>query len=183
MIGEFEGYWSEHKQTAFEQLCKDEKIVPERLEKLVQYYVFANRPPKLLDIGKALSIKPKILERKTILARVADKIQDFISTFIEENLPKLQPGENVIGEFEGYWSKHKQTAFKQLCADEKIVPEQLEKLVQYYVFANRLPKLQDIGKALSIKPKILERKTILARVCDKIQNFIDTFIEGMGGSV
>lgn len=70
-----------------------------------------------------------------------------------------------------------------MCADEKIVPEKLEKLVQYYVFANRLPKLQDIGKALSIKPKILERKTILARVCDKIQNFIDTFIEGMGGSV
>lgn len=48
---------------------------------------------------------------------------------------------------------------------------------------NRLPKLQDSEKALSIKPKILERKTILARVGDKIQNFIDTFFEGMGGSV
>ena len=48
---------------------------------------------------------------------------------------------------------------------------------------NRLPEIQDIGKALSIKPKILERKTILSRVCDKIQNFIDTFIEGNGGSV
>ena len=48
---------------------------------------------------------------------------------------------------------------------------------------NRLPKLQDIGKAPSTRPKILERKTILSRVCDKIQNFIDTFIEGKGGSV
>lgn len=137
---------------------------------------------------KNLSPEEAKKRQKEIIDLVAGEVQlrskrELIEKFIEENLPKLQPGENVIGEFEGYWSKHKQTAFEQLCADEKIVPEKLEKLVQYYEFANRLPKLQDIGKALSIKPKILERKSILARVADKIQDFISTFIEGMGGSV
>jgi len=35
---------------------------------------------------------------------------------------------------------------------------------------------------LSYQPKVLERKTILGRVAEKIENFITTFIEGMGGS-
>jgi len=46
-----------------------------------------------------------------------------------------------------------------------------------------LPRDKEIADALSFKPKILERKTILERVADKIQTFIHTFIEGMGGSV
>ena len=102
---------------------------------------------------------------------------------VEDNLPKPQPNENVIDAFENYWSQHKQNAFSQLCADEIIQPKQLENLMQTYVFANRLPRDQGIVNALEFKPKIRERKSILARVGDKIQDFINTFIEGMGGSV
>jgi type I restriction enzyme R subunit len=92
----------------------------------------------------------------------------------------LKPKDNVIQEFENYWSENKQKAFETLCAEENIMPEQLEQIVKNYGFYNRLPKAQDIGNALSFKPKILERKTILQRVGDKIQDFINTFIEGMG---
>ncbi len=106
-----------------------------------------------------------------------------IEQFIEENMPKLKPTDNVITNFESYWTEHKKKAFEQLCADENMNPAQLEKLLQTYVFANRLPRDQEIVEALSFKPKILERKTILERVADKIQTFISTFIEGMGGSV
>ena len=63
------------------------------------------------------------------------------------------------------------------------VPEQLEKLLNDYTFAKRLPREQEIVSALSFKPKILQRKSIIERVGDKIKAFIDTFIEGMGGSV
>jgi len=102
---------------------------------------------------------------------------------IEENLPKLKPSDNVIGEFGEYWIKHKQKAFEALCHDEQIQPEQLQKLLQTYEFASRLPRPQEIKDALSYQPKVLERKTILGRVAEKIQAFIDTFVEGMGGSV
>ncbi len=106
-----------------------------------------------------------------------------IEEFIEENLPKLKPNDNVIRSFENYWSEHKQQAFEQLCTDENIIPEQFDKLLQTYQFANRLPRDQEIVKALSFQPKILERKSILERIADKIQDFINTYIEGMGGSV
>ena len=126
--------------------------------------------------------------QKEIIDLVAGEVQlrskrALIEEFIEENLPKLKPNDNVIAEFETYWSKHKQTAFEQLCADENIKPEQLEKLLQTYEFASRLPRDQEIVNALGFKPMILERKSILERVAVKIQTFIDTFIEGMGGSV
>ena len=126
--------------------------------------------------------------QKEIIDLVAGEVQlrskrALIEEFIEENLPKLKPTDNVITEFETYWSKHKQTAFDQLCADENIKPDQLEKLLQTYEFASRLPRDQEVVNALGFKPKILERKPILERVAIKIQTFIVTFIEGMGGSV
>lgn len=77
----------------------------------------------------------------------------------------------------------KMGAFVQLCRDEQIEPAQFEKLLQNYVFANRLPRDQEIVESLSFKPKILERKSILERIGDKIQAFIHTYVEGMGGSV
>jgi type I restriction enzyme R subunit len=126
--------------------------------------------------------------QKEIIDMVAGEVQLrskrlLIETFIENNLPKLQPNENVISAFEDYWSKHKQDAFEQLCADEKIQPEQLTKLLQTYEFASRLPRPQEIADSFTFKPKILERKSVLERVSIKIQEFITTFVDGMGGSV
>jgi type I restriction enzyme R subunit len=126
--------------------------------------------------------------QKEIIDLVAGEIQlrskrELIERFIDENLSKLQPTDNVIAAFESYWSAHRTTAFEQLCADEKIQPEQLQKLLQDYEYYNRMPRPQEIKEALRYQPRVLERKTILGRVAEKIQAFIDTFIEGMGGSV
>jgi type I restriction enzyme R subunit len=126
--------------------------------------------------------------QKAILDMLAGEVQlrskrKLIEAFIEDNLPKLKPDDNVIAEFESYWMRKRQSAFVQLCRDEQIEPAQFEKLLQNYVFANRLPRDQEIVESLSFKPKILERKSILERIGDKIQAFIHTYVEGMGGSV
>ena len=126
--------------------------------------------------------------QKEIIDLVAGEVQlrskrELIEKFIDDNLAQLKPTDNVITAFESYWSHHKETAFEQLCADEKIAPEQLQELLHDYEYYNRLPRPHEIKEALSYQPRVLERKTILGRVADKIQNFIDTFIEGMGGSV
>jgi type I restriction enzyme R subunit len=123
--------------------------------------------------------------QKEIIDLVAGEVQlrskrELIEKFIDENLPSLQPNVNVVNEFENYWSESKKRAFDNLCAEEKMLPAQLEQIVSNYGYYNRLPKTQDIASALSFQPKILERKTILQRVGDKIQDFINTFIDGMG---
>lgn len=126
--------------------------------------------------------------QKEIIDLVAGEVQlrskrQLIEQFIAENLPKLKTGEDVIAAFENFWNEQKQAAFTALCAEENLQSEAVHKLLNHYIFANRLPHDHEIGAALAFKPKILERKTILQRVSDKIQDFINTFIEGMGGSV
>lgn len=126
--------------------------------------------------------KQEILDMVTGDVQLRSK-RELIKAFIEENLPKLKPEENVITAFENYWRTHKKAAFAKLCEEEKIKPEELEKMLGTYAFANRRPREQEIGSALTFKPKILERKGIIQRIKEKISAFIDTFIEGMGGSV
>ena len=126
--------------------------------------------------------------QKEILDLVAGEVQlrskrDLIEKFIESNLPKLKPNANVVTEFEGYWAKHKQEAFEKLCADENIAADKFEKILQTYVFANRFPINHEVKAVLAYKPKILDNKSTIERVKDKIHNFIVTFIDGMGGSV
>ncbi|MCX6227567.1 MAG: type I restriction endonuclease subunit R [Bacteroidia bacterium] len=139
----------------------------------------------LVNLNKNLDPEEKQKRQKEIIDLVAGEVQlrskrELIEKFVAENLPSLKPNDNVISEFENYWTENKQKAFDALCAEENMLPEQLEQIVRNYGFYNRLPKQQDIGNALSFKPKILERKTILQRVGDKIQDFINTFIDGMG---
>jgi type I restriction enzyme R subunit len=126
--------------------------------------------------------------QKEILDMIAGEAQlrskrDLIKTFIDENIPKLKPNANVIKEFGKFWTEQQTKAFEQLCADEKIGPEELQKLLGTYTFANRMPRDQEIKESLSYKPKIGERKGILKRIAEKIRHFVDTFIEGMGGIV
>ncbi len=126
--------------------------------------------------------------QKEIIDLVAGEIQlrskrALIESFIEDNLPKLKSNDNIIQVFENYWTANKKEAFSKLCAEENLSPQELQKILNHYTFANRLPRDQEIVDTLNYKPKIRERKPIIERVADKIKSFIDTFVEGMGGSV
>jgi type I restriction enzyme R subunit len=127
-------------------------------------------------------------QQKEIIDLIASEVQlrskrKLIEDFISENLPKLTPNGNVLKEFENYWNEHKTNAFDKLCKEENLSPQKFESIVQTYVFANRLPRHQEIVDSLNFQPKILERKTLLERITLKIEEFITTFIDGMGGSV
>jgi type I restriction enzyme R subunit len=126
--------------------------------------------------------------QKEIIDLIAGEVQlrskrKLIEEFISDNLPKLTPNGNVLKEFESYWNEHKTNAFDKLCKEENLSPQKFESIVQTYVFANRLPRHQEIVDSLNFQPMILERKTLLERITLKIEEFITTFIDGMGGSV
>lgn len=125
--------------------------------------------------------------QKEILDLVAGEVQlrskrRLIEEFIEKTLPALKANENVISKFETYWGEHKTSAFKQLCAEENIAPDNLEKIIHEYEFANKFPRKNVIKSALTYQPRVIESKTIVERIAIKIRDFLDTYIEGMGGS-
>lgn len=79
----FDRYWGEQQVKAFNQLVSEENLAPEKTEKVIENYLFAERKP-LRD--EALELiegpKPGILERKKTGERIIAKIVNFVETFI-----------------------------------------------------------------------------------------------------
>ncbi|WP_394990715.1 type I restriction endonuclease subunit R [Emticicia sp.] len=102
-----------------------------------------------------------------------------IEKFINENIPNITDTNQVENEFEEFWNIEREKALSELCETEKIDNEKLRNVVSEYLFAQRLPLTADIDNMLEVKPKLLERKAVFARIKDKINEFINTFIEGV----
>lgn len=79
---EFQKYWNEEQQKAFEEICKQENIKPEKLKPAIEKYLFTERKPLRDEVVEMLEEKPKLLKRKTIVERVIEKIVSFVDTFI-----------------------------------------------------------------------------------------------------
>jgi len=79
----FEKYWSKEQQKAFDSLVKDENLSPEKTQKLIEQYLFAEREPlsdELIELRN--EEKPKIRERKSVASRLLSKVVNFVETFI-----------------------------------------------------------------------------------------------------
>ncbi|MCM4168058.1 Type-1 restriction enzyme R protein [Arenibacter antarcticus] len=80
---EFEKFWSEEQQKAFEVFVKEENLSSEKTQKLIEDYLYAEREPlrdELLDLIKG--VKPNVLKRKSIGDRILNKVVNFVDTFI-----------------------------------------------------------------------------------------------------
>jgi len=80
---EFDNFWSDERAKAFEKICIEEGVMTDKLEKLIDDYLFTGRKPKADDIASTLKTQPKILERESIISKVNKKLNKFIETFIE----------------------------------------------------------------------------------------------------
>jgi type I restriction enzyme R subunit len=106
--------------------------------------------------------------------------KELIEKFINENLPFIDDTDDIADAFEAFQDEEKRKALEQLCEEEKLSPEKLNEVIGDYLFTERTPLPDDIVDMLEVKPKILERKTVVERVTEKIVNFVKTFIDGMG---
>ena len=81
---EFEKFWSKEQEAAFQVLIKEENLHPEKTEKLIDSYLFAERKPLRDD---ALDLiegnKPSVLQRRNIGDRIIQRIIGFVETFMD----------------------------------------------------------------------------------------------------
>lgn len=80
---EFEKFWDEEKEKAFEELCVEENLDNVEVKKVIDTYVYDERKPLANDVAKSLKTKNTYLERKKIIPRVLDKIIGFVDKFYE----------------------------------------------------------------------------------------------------
>ena len=79
----FEKFWNEEQIIAFKKICEEENLSSDKVEKIIESYLFAEREP-LRDEVLALieGNQPTILERKKVGDRILSKIMRFVETFI-----------------------------------------------------------------------------------------------------
>ncbi len=80
---EFEKFWDEQKQKAFEKLCKEENLKNDEVKKVVDTYIYEQRKPLANDVAKTFKENYTYLKRKKIVQRVLDKIVEFVDKFFE----------------------------------------------------------------------------------------------------
>jgi len=81
--GEFETFWQKEQVKEFEKMVKDEGLMSDKLQKIIDTYLYYGIKPKRDDLAKMLVKKPKILERENIIKRLASRVNKFISTFVD----------------------------------------------------------------------------------------------------
>jgi type I restriction enzyme R subunit len=80
---EFEKFWEEEKDIAYDALCQEENLNCEEVRKVVDNYIYEERAPLKDDVAKTLNFIPKYMERRTIVPRVLDKIVKFVDKFYD----------------------------------------------------------------------------------------------------
>lgn len=79
----FDKYWRQEQQKAFSKLVTEESLSPDKTEKLIEDYLFAERQPLRDEILELIDgEKPSLLQRKKLGDRILKRILDFVETFI-----------------------------------------------------------------------------------------------------
>jgi type I restriction enzyme R subunit len=81
--GAFEEFWSKERTEALTKISQEEGAVSEKLERLIEGYIFTGRRPRRADLASTLEKKPGILQLNGIIKRLNKKFNDFIETFVD----------------------------------------------------------------------------------------------------
>lgn len=109
--------------------------------------------------------------------------RELIEKFILENLPIIEDTDTIPEEFDKYWNEEQQKAFNQLVQEEKLSADKTHKLIESYLFAERVPLRDEVLDLIEgEKPSVLVRKKLGDKILNKIVVFVETFINGISGN-
>ena len=80
----FEDYWETQRRQAFENLVKEEQLDADKLEKVINRYVYTGKEPLPdPDLAEVMTIKPGLFDKEEKEALVLSKIKDYVTTFVK----------------------------------------------------------------------------------------------------
>jgi len=105
--------------------------------------------------------------------------KELIEKFIAENMPALGKDDDVKAKFNQFWTAERVSAFKELVEQEGLKAEELQSVIENYLYNEREPMRDEVVNTMKEKPKLLERATKIERILDKIVNYVQTFFDGV----
>lgn len=141
---------------------------------------------KLLAQLKGANAEDQAKRKKEIIDAIAGDAQlrskkELIEKFIQESLPNVEDMDQIDEVFESFWTEERSKALSQLADEEQLNPELLQASIDQYLFTERKPLGTDVLNMIEgAKPKLAQKRTTIERIVDKMVDFVDTFIGGMG---
>ena len=79
----FEDFWEKERIEAFDRLCKEEQLDADKLQQVIDRYVYSGKQPLPdPDIVELIARPLKLAERGPTKKRVLEKVVDYVATFI-----------------------------------------------------------------------------------------------------
>lgn len=82
-------YWSRKRSEAFDKICEEEDLDPERFADLIESYQFSDKEPLTDELMTVVKTPPSILKRKKVANRIIARMVDYIEIF-EENIGDIE---------------------------------------------------------------------------------------------
>ena len=124
-------------------------------------------------------------QKKQILDMLAGDVElrskrELIEKFIEENLPKIKEIDSIPDEFDQYWSDQRVLALGNLCEEENLDKTQFKSLIDAYIYNEHEPLRDDVFQCLDNRPSILRAREIGDRIINKMKEFVEVSVRGVG---
>jgi len=100
--------------------------------------------------------------------------RELIEAFIEHELEGIDPQE-IEEEFAKFVAVEREKSFKVFVENEGLIGDELSILIDNYLYDERKPLSSDVAKTLRVKPRLLERQTVIPRLMNKIDSFVQRF--------
>lgn len=81
----FEAFMDAEKQMAFTRFASEENLNPQKLQELIEDYLFSQRTPTRQEVIETLEVQPSVLQRKTIGEKLLIRFRNFVDTFFGGN--------------------------------------------------------------------------------------------------
>ena len=125
------------------------------------------------DHTRRESEKAKVLKLVQNNPQLRSK-RELIEEFIETTLDGIDPNQ-IEEEFDTFVEVERQKSFKQLVEEENLLQIEVSRLIDTYVYDGRTPLKDDVAKTMRKKPKLLERRTVVPRLLEKITGYVEKF--------
>ena len=103
--------------------------------------------------------------------------KELIERFIAEHFPGIPKEEDVGTAFEQYWTEEKHKAIQVLSEEERLDVDGLQRLIDDYLYTEKTPLPDAVIAVAQTRPKLKERLPFVGRITEKIQLFVETFVE------
>ena len=105
--------------------------------------------------------------------------RELIEKFISENLPQIEDSVDIPDEFEKFWDSEKSKHLVQISDKEGVRKDDLELLIDDYLYTNKAPLRDDIIDMYIKRPGLMDRSKKSEKMLAYINNFVEIFYLGV----